>query len=131
MEIGARMKRMLNFIDEYCFSITLNVNDFFHPAADSEDIDNMEIPGLLHAEEKFGSIGVMAFVGVKRKYDPTWRGHDTKEYYKAKKYIEDNFYRSDWNELVWKEVAIANSADPNKLWYYVDLEEFAKKEEKV
>ena len=116
------MKKVSEFLEEYAFSIDLNMNDVFAPAADSETIDCMEIPGLIHIEEKFGWSGVKAFVGTKRKYDPCWKQPVNEEYLNAKKYIEENYASCD-EGLYLKSVA--KPICDGKA-YFVDLAKFAK-----
>lgn len=58
---------MKKFIEDYCFSVTLNMNDVFYPAADAETlyVDNIEY--VVELEEKYGPEGIFAFVSVKRQ----------------------------------------------------------------
>jgi hypothetical protein len=92
------MKVDFKFLDAYACFIELNANDTFgYACSDSTAIDIQELPGLIQLEKLFGSGGVDAFMAKKRDCDPI-PPLKTKEYKKARKYIEENFTCDKYSE---------------------------------
>ena len=94
-----KFKRLCNFLDNYCFGLTLNTNDTFgYGCADTEEVDLQDIPLLLEIEEKFGSSGVLAYMSKVRGVDIIKPLID-KQYRRAKKWLEDKILSYDCNSI--------------------------------
>jgi len=71
---------------DYCFSLTVNLNDtFYYASADAEEIEPYDIKIMLPIMDKYGVRDTLvAYAAIKRQHDPQIPRSLTKEFYKAK-----------------------------------------------
>ena len=71
---------------DYCFSLTVNLNDtFYYASADAEEIETDDIEKMLPIMDKYGVRNTLvAYAAIKRQHDPQIPRSLTKEFYKAK-----------------------------------------------
>lgn len=71
---------------DYCFSLTVNLNDtFYYASADAEEIEPYDIKIMLPIMDKYGVRDTLvAYAAIKRQHAPQIPGSLTKEFYKAK-----------------------------------------------
>lgn len=70
----------------YSFGVNLNLNDTFdYAASDEEDLFPSEIKFLIPFIQRYGGVAIIAFIALKRGYDPHVKSVLVTNFYEAKK----------------------------------------------
>jgi len=97
-ELGEAPKDTISkFMHEYCFDVTLNMNDtFFYACAQATAIRPEDLPKLMETEAKFGPSGVVAFASIVEELDPIKEAL-REDFYKALDFLKGYEFWSKMN----------------------------------